>query len=92
MGPEVYDRIFYRSDRGCHCDGSFTGFITAQTAPIVFALIFLTATGVVVFCGVEKGIEKFSKVLMPILVILIIGISIYSLTIKHTGDDGTIRT
>ena len=29
---------------------------------------------------------------MPILVILIIGISIYSLTIKHTGDDGTIRT
>ncbi len=73
-------------------DGYFTGFITAQTAPIVFALIFLTATGVVVFCGVEKGIEKFSKVLMPILVILIIGISIYSLTIKHTGDDGTIRT
>lgn len=52
-------------------DGYFTGFITAQTAPIVFALIFLTATGVVVFCGVEKGIEKFSKVLMPILVILI---------------------
>lgn len=29
---------------------------------------------------------------MPILVLLIIGISIYSLTIKHTGDDGTIRT
>ena len=41
---------------------------------------------------VLKGIEKFSKVLMPILVLLIIGISIYSLTIKHTGDDGTIRT
>lgn len=29
-------------------DGYFTGFITAQTAPIVFALIFLTATGVVI--------------------------------------------
>ncbi|MBO5260759.1 MAG: sodium-dependent transporter [Coprococcus sp.] len=73
-------------------DGYFTGFITANVSPIVFGVIFLLITGAVVYGGVEKGIEKLSKILMPILIILIIGISIYSLTIKHTADDGTVRT
>lgn len=73
-------------------DGYFTGFITENVSPIVFGVIFLVITGVVVYCGVEKGIEKFSKILMPILVVLIIGISVYSLTIRHTADDGTVRT
>ena len=42
--------------------------------------------------SVEKGIEKFSKVLMPILVVMVIGISIFSLTLSHTDADGVTRT
>ena len=71
----------------------FTGFITAPLSPIVFDVIFLTATSVVVYMGVEKGIEKFSKVLMPILLFLVIAIAAFSLTVKNpetgmTGLDG----
>lgn len=73
-------------------DDYFTGFISGQTAPIIFGLIYLAITAVVVFFGVEKGIERFSKILMPILLFLVIGISIYSLTISHTDTDGTVRT
>ena len=68
-------------------DNYFTGFITAQWSPIIWFLIFLGATMFVVYKGVDKGIEKFSRILMPLLLVLILGIAIFSLTLKH--DDGT---
>ena len=73
-------------------DGYFTSFITSQAAPIVFMLIFLALTTWVVYLGVEKGIEKYSRILMPILLILIIGIAIFSLTLSYEAEDGTVRT
>lgn len=73
-------------------EGYFTGFITSDVGPIVFLAVFLGVTAVVVYSGVDKGIEKFSKVLMPILLVLIIGISVFSLTISHTDADGVTRT
>ncbi len=66
-------------------DGYFTGFITAQTAPIVFFLVFMSATALVVYLGVENGIERLSRILMPILLILVVGISLFSLTIDGEG-------
>ncbi len=66
-------------------DGYFTGFITSYVSPIVFDVIFLAATAFVVFNGVEKGIESVSRVLMPILLFLVVGISIFSLTIEGEG-------
>ena len=70
----------------------FTGFITSYTEPILFTVIFLGACAFVVFKGVEKGIERFSKILMPILLVLVIAIAIYSLTLSRTGDDGQTVT
>lgn len=45
-------------------------------------MVFIAATAGVVLGGVDKGIEKMGKVLMPILVILIIGISIFHLLLN----------
>jgi len=73
-------------------DGYFTGFITSQYAPIVFMLVFLGMTAFIIYSGVNKGIEKLSRVLMPVLLLLVIGISVYSLTLKFTAADGTVRT
>lgn len=73
-------------------DGYFTGYITQTTAPLIWMAIFLGATAFVVFSGVDKGIEKYSRILMPILFVLIIGISIFSLTLKHTDAEGITRT
>ena len=73
-------------------DTYFTGFITAQWEPIVWFLIYLLATSFVVFKGVNKGIEKFSRLLMPILLVLILGISVFSLFLRHTDANGVTRT
>ena len=68
-------------------DGFFGGFIGALGEPIFWFLLFLGATVFVVYKGVDKGIEKLSRILMPLLVVLILGIAIFSLTLQHT--DGT---
>ena len=73
-------------------DGYFTGFITAETEPIVMTAVFLAIVAFIVFRGVNKGIESFSKVLMPILVVLVFGIAVFSLTISHTDASGATRT
>lgn len=73
-------------------DGYFTGFISSQYAPIVFMLVFLGMTAFIIYSGVNKGIEKLSRVLMPVLLLLVIGISFYSLTLKFTDADGVVRT
>jgi NSS family neurotransmitter:Na+ symporter len=73
-------------------DGYFTDFISSDISPIVLMTLFLGITAFIVLCGVEKGIEKFSKVLMPILLVLIIGISIYSFTLSYTDENGVTRT
>lgn len=73
-------------------DGFFTSFITSPVSPIVFMLIFLALTAWVVYCGVEKGIEKYSRYIMPGLLLLIIGIAIFSLTLSYTDESGATRT
>ncbi len=61
-------------------DGYFETFIANPIEPLGWFLLFIGLTAVVVLFGVEKGIEKVSKVMMPILVVLTIGIAIYSMT------------
>jgi len=61
-------------------DNYFTGFISAPIEPIIWFLIFALLTAVVVMIGVQKGIEKASTIMMPILVVLIIGICIFCVT------------
>ena len=86
--------IVYASGHGLDAaeDGFFTGFITSEYEPIIMLVIFLAICSFIIYKGVESGIEKFSKFIMPVLLILVIGIAIFSLTIKHTADDGTVRT
>lgn len=73
-------------------DGYFTSYISEQWQPIIWFVVYLVITSLTVFCGVNKGIEKMSKILMPILLILIMGISIYSLTLSYTDASGVTRT
>ena len=68
-------------------DGYFTGFITHRYEPIVYDVIFLGLTCFVIYRGVNKGIESLSRILMPVLLLLVIAIAIFSLTLG--GDAGT---
>ncbi|MCI6268131.1 MAG: sodium-dependent transporter [Clostridiales bacterium] len=73
-------------------DGYFTTFITSSVSPIVFTLLFLCVTALVVFGGVEKGVERFARLVMPGLLVMIVGIALFSLTLSHTDESGVTRT
>ncbi len=60
-------------------DSYFGGFISQTGEPVFWFMLFLGATAFIVLCGVEKGIEKVSKVMMPILIFLSLGIAVYSM-------------
>ncbi len=67
-------------------DGFFDNFIAAPTEPIGWFLIYLALTALVVLFGVEKGIEKVSKIMMPVLVVLTVFIAVYSLFMPGAID------
>lgn len=73
-------------------DGYFTDYISGEFQPIILMGIFLFVVAFIVIRGVNKGIETFSKVLMPVLILLVLGIAIFSLTISYTDGQGATRT
>lgn len=59
-------------------DGYFSSFISSTGEPIFYFALFLGLTALIVLLGVEKGVEKVSKFMMPVLVVLSVGVAIYS--------------
>lgn len=67
-------------------DTFFSEFIGSTGEPIGWFALFVAFTAIIVFFGVEKGIEKVSKFMMPVLVVLTVVIALYGLTV-----DGAIE-
>lgn len=61
--------------------GFFGKFISSKWQPLIAHTIFMALVTTVVLGGVSKGIEKFSKIAMPLLFVLIVVILVYSLTL-----------
>lgn len=59
----------------------FTDFVTSTWGPLLVHTTFLLLTTLIVVIGIKDGIEKFSKVMMPMLFFIVIGIAIYSTTL-----------
>lgn len=59
----------------------FSGFVSSTWAPLGVHTVFLLITTVVVMIGIKDGIEKFSKVMMPLLFVIVLTIAIYSVTL-----------
>jgi len=69
-------------------DTFFGNYISGVTEPLIWFAIFLGATALIVLFGVEKGIEKVSKVMMPLLVALTIFIAAYTIITMDGAWDG----
>ncbi len=65
---------------------SFESFQAAPFRPLFWQFVFMFLTGFIVFLGVIKGIEKYTKVLMPVLLIIILIISIRSITLPGAWE------
>ncbi len=60
----------------------FSDFSSSTFRPLFWQILVMLVTGIVVFAGIKKGIEKFTKILMPILALLIILVAIRSVTLE----------
>ena len=67
-------------------DGYFNSFVSQAVSPLLYFFIFIGITALVVLLGVEKGVEKVSKIMMPVLIVLTLFIAIYSMFIPGAMD------
>jgi NSS family neurotransmitter:Na+ symporter len=56
----------------------FTDFVSSTWAPLAVHTVFLLVTTLIVIVGIKDGIEKFSKVMMPLLFFMVVAIAVYS--------------
>lgn len=64
----------------------FDSFVADSGQPVFFGIIFILLTAFIVMRGVQKGVEKFSKLLMPILFTLIIFLVIWSMSLEGASE------
>ena len=77
-----YMLVFLTGQGKAAADGSYFGaFISQTTSPMFMFFVFVSLTIIVVAFGVEKGVERVSKLMMPILILITIGIAIFVATI-----------
>lgn len=68
-------------------DVYFTSFIgNSPIEPLSWFALFILLTTVIVLFGVEKGVEKVSKIMMPVLAVLTVGIAVYVVTRPGAWD------
>ena len=65
---------------------AFNDFSSGSVRPVIWFLVFMGLTGFVIVSGVENGIEKYSKILMPLLFVLLIVLAIRSVTFDGAGE------
>lgn len=65
---------------------NFAEFSTGSVRPVIWQLIIMAITGGVVYAGIQKGIEKFTKILMPVLVVLIGLVVVRSVTLPGAAE------
>ena len=65
-----------------HTNKIFTDFVADPFLSLLYLFIFLTLTSIVVMAGVSGGIERWSKILMPVLFVLLIILAIRSITLE----------
>ncbi|MFZ5989552.1 MAG: sodium-dependent transporter [Bacillota bacterium] len=59
----------------------FGGFIGSTVRPIIWQIVFMAITASIVVSGVKEGIEKYSKILMPLLLAILLILCVRSITL-----------
>ena len=80
--------VSYLTGQGAAAAGSeyFSNFIAQPVSPVLWLSVFMILTAVVVMCGVEKGVEKASRIMMPVLLVLAVVIVIFVMTMPGAWE------
>ena len=72
----------FGSDTGAY----FNNFVSSPAEPVIWHLVFMLFCAVVVVGGVAKGIEKASKIMLPLLFVFIVIVAVRSATLPGGGE------
>ncbi len=67
-------------------ENTFSTFVSSGWRPVIWQVVFMLLTGLIVYKGVKNGIERSTKIMMPLLLIIIIVLGIRSLTLPGAGE------
>ncbi|MCQ2914631.1 MAG: sodium-dependent transporter [Alphaproteobacteria bacterium] len=73
------------SSKDADFSASFNSFVTSDFQPIVSFVVFFLSSSIIIYSGVEKGIEKVSKFMMPVLFLLLVMLVIRSITLPNAS-------
>ena len=64
----------------------FTAFSTGVFRPILWTVVFIALTHIIIISGVKEGIERASKVMMPMLFLILIALCVRSITLPGASE------
>lgn len=64
----------------------FQSFVSRPVLPLLYTVLFLFATAFIVYRGVQEGIEKYSKIMMPLLFVLLFGLVVRSFFLPNAAE------
>ncbi len=64
---------------------TFNSFITSTAPPVFWQILFMTVTIFVIVQGVKGGIEKWTKIMMPAILVILVMLMVRGLTLPN-GD------
>ena len=67
-------------------NADFANFTSGSFRPVIWQLVFMALTAGIVLGGVQKGIEKATKLMMPLLLVLIIAVCVRSVTLPGASE------
>ena len=71
----------FHADTNVNLNSMFSDFITNPYKPVFWQIVFMALTGFIVLAGVKKGIERYTKLMMPLLFVLIVILGIRACTL-----------
>lgn len=65
---------------------SFNAFVASGWKPVIWMIVFTLTTGVIVALGIEKGIERYTKILMPVFAVMLLGLAVNSFSLDGARE------
>lgn len=78
--------LHFSPDRAEDVTHMFDSFVSSTWGPLVCLFLFLLSCAAIIYLGVKRGIERFNKITIPILFVLIVVIAVYSMTLPGAGE------
>lgn len=76
----------FSPDRAEDVTHMFDSFVSSTWGSLVCLFLFLLSCAAIIYLGVKRGIERFNKITIPILFVLIVVIAVYSMTLPGAGE------